>query len=126
MPISFSVKGDYSKTRYFLERAKSAFSRSNFDKYGQMGVEALSKATPVDTGKTAASWGYDIVRKNGRVSIEWYNTNVVKHVNIAIILQYGHATRNGYYVQGIDYINPALRPVFDQIANDAWGEVTRH
>ena len=89
-----------------------------------MGVDALAAATPVDTGKTAASWTYEIEKKNGSYSIVWLNTNVNKYVNIALILQYGHGTRNGGYVKGRDYINPAIQPIFDKIAEDAWREVT--
>lgn len=95
-------------------------------KYGRIGVEALSSATPKNTGKTADSWHYEIV-ENGKhsVSIVWSNSNLNKGVNIALILQYGHGTRQGGYVQGIDYINPAVRPVFDDISQKAWEEVTR-
>lgn len=125
MAISFKVKGDYSKTRKFLENAKEVIGRGDFRKYGQMGVDALRAATPVDSGLTAESWGYRITHRRSGTAIEWYNTNVVNGVNIAVILQYGHATKDGYFIQGVDYINPALKPVFDQIARDAWGEVTR-
>lgn len=125
MAISFRITGDYSRTKQFLEQAKGTVGRSDFDNYGRTGVEALRAATPLDSGETAQSWGYRIVRKRGRVSIEWYNTNLVDGVNVAVVLQYGHATRNGYFVQGRDYINPALRPVFDQIAEDTWKEVTQ-
>ena len=94
------------------------------NKYGKMGVSALAAATPVDTGKTADSWIYEIETSKDSYTITWSNTNVNNHVNIALILQYGHATRNGGYVSGRDYINPALQPVFDQIAEEAWREVT--
>lgn len=125
MAISFKVTGNYSKTKRFLENARAVVGRGDFHKYGKLGVDALSAATPVDSGLTASSWDYRIVRENGRIVIEWFNKNVVRGVNIAVILQYGHATRNGGWVQGRDYINPALQPVFDKIAEDAWGEVTR-
>ena len=95
------------------------------DKYGREGVEALSAATPVDSGKTASSWKYDIEHSSRGASISFSNTNINKGVNIAIILQYGHGTRNGGYVQGRDYINPAIQPVFDRIVNEAWKEVTQ-
>lgn len=95
------------------------------DKYGKQGVSALSSATPVDSGLTANSWTYEIENKGDQVTIFWGNTNVNKGVNIAVILQYGHGTRNGGYVAGRDYINPAIRPVFDAIANEAWKEVTK-
>lgn len=123
--ITVVAKGDFSKTKSFLERMKETVKMGNLDKYGKMGVAALSSATPVDTGKTAASWYYDIERSNGSVSIVWKNSNVVDGVSIAVILQYGHGTRNGGWVQGRDYINPAIQPVFDEIANNMWREVTK-
>lgn len=123
--IEFSQKGDFSKLTRYLERVKGAFKMSSLDKYGQAGVEALRSATPKDTGKTAASWNYSIRRTNGSVALSFTNSNIVKGVPIAVILQYGHGTRNGGYVQGIDYINPAIRPIFEQIAEDAWKEVTK-
>lgn len=125
MAISVKVTGDYFKTKHFLDGLKSIIGRSDFDKYGKMGVEALKIATPIDSGNTASSWDYRIKRKKSTTIIEWFNTNVVDGVNIAVILQYGHATKNGYFIQGVDYINPALRPIFDQLADDAWKEVTR-
>lgn len=94
------------------------------ERYAQQGVEALSNATPIKTGKTAASWGYEIIQNKGSLSVVWINRNVNKGVNIAVILQLGHGTKNGGYVVGIDYINPALRPIFEQLANAAWKEVT--
>lgn len=93
-------------------------------KYGEIGVEALAAATPKDTGTTAASWRYEIVKKRDGYSLYWCNDNVHNGVNIALILQYGHGTGTGGYVKGMDYINPAIRPIFDAIANDAWREVT--
>ena len=123
--ITFRQRGDFSKLTNFLERAKEAVHLGNLDKYGQEGVAALASATPVDTGQTANSWHYKIEQKNGSVSIGFYNTNIQNGVPIAIILQYGHATRNGGWVQGRDYINPAIQPIFDQIADYAWKEVTR-
>ena len=93
---------------------------ATFDKYGQEGRGFLASATPVDTGQTANSWHYKIEQKNGSVSIGFYNTNIQNGVPIAIILQYGHATRNGGWVQGRDYINPAIQPIFDKIADTAW------
>ena len=123
--ITFSQKGDLSKLNRYLERVKEAVKVGILDKYGQMGVNALSAATPVDSGLTASSWYYEIQRKGGNVSIEFYNSNVNKGVPIAIILQYGHGTRTGGWVQGRDYINPAIQPIFDKIAEEAWKEVTR-
>lgn len=123
--ITFRQRGDFSKLTNFLERAKEAVHLGNLDKYGQEGVAALASATPVDTGQTANSWHYKIEQKNGLVSIGFYNTNIQNGVPIAIILQYGHATRNGGWVQGRDYINPAIQPIFDKIADTAWREVTK-
>ena len=123
--ITFRQKGDFSKLTSFLERAKEAVKLGNLDKYGREGVDALSSATPVRTGLTANSWYYEIEHQNGSVSITFNNSNVNKGVPIAIILQYGHGTRNGGWVQGRDYINPAIQPVFDRIANEAWEEVTK-
>jgi hypothetical protein len=122
--FSFRQKGDFSKLTRFLERAKKAVKVSDLDKYGREGVAALASATPVETGLTASSWNYEIEIQNGSATIGFYNTNVNKGVPIAIILQYGHGTRNGGWVQGRDYINPAIQPVFDKITEAAWKEVT--
>jgi hypothetical protein len=123
--ITFAQKGDFSNLTRFLERAKNAVHLGMLDKYGREGVAALVAATPVDTGVTANSWGYEIVRKNGAVSIVFKNSNIQNGVPIAIILQYGHATGTGGYVQGRDYINPAIQPIFDRIADEAWKEVIK-
>ena len=123
--IRFRQKGDFTKTTLFLERAKEAVKLSDLDRFGREGVRALSSATPVDTGKTAASWEYHISHDRDGVSITFYNTNIQNGVPIAIILQYGHGTRNGGWVQGRDYINPAIQPIFDKIAETAWKEVTQ-
>ena len=123
--ITFKHTGDFSKADKFLKKAKNAVRIDDLDKYGQEGVNALSSATPVETGTTANSWRYEIVRKDGMVSINFLNTNIQNGVPIAIILQYGHATRNGGWVEGRDYINPAIQPIFDRIANNAWREVTK-
>ena len=123
--ISFRQKGDFSKLTRFLERAKEVVKIGDLDKYGKEGVDALASATPVDSGLTANSWYYKIENKNGSARIEFYNSNIQNGVSIAIILQYGHATRNGGWVQGRDYINPAIQPIFDRIAEKAWKEVTK-
>ncbi len=123
--IKFRQKGDFSKLTKFLERAKESVHLGDLDKYGREGVAALSSATPVDTGWTANSWHYKIEQRSGSVSIVFYNSNIQNGVPIAIILQYGHGTRNGGWVQGRDYINPAIQPVFDKITEDAWREVTK-
>ena len=123
--ISFRQKGDFSKTKKFLTNAERAIKNMNLDKFGKEGVAALSSATPIDSGKTSSSWYYDIKRSNGAIKIIFCNSNINKGVPIAIILQYGHGTRNGGWVQGRDYINPAIQPIFDKIADDAWREVTK-
>ena len=123
--ITFRQKGDFSKLNRFLERAKETVKLGDLDRYGREGVAALASATPVDSGKTASSWYYEILRTSEGVSISFKNSNINKGVPIAIILQYGHATRNGGWVEGRDYINPAIRPIFDRIANDAWKEEVR-
>ena len=123
--IKFTHKGNFSKTNRFLQRAKSGVSLNDLDKYGQAGVAALSSATPVDSGKTASSWYYEIERQNGKVLIHFNNSNINDGVPIAIILQFGHGTGTGGWVEGRDYINPAIQPIFDEIANNAWKEVTR-
>ena len=123
--ISFRQKGDFSKTIRFLEKAKKGIKISDLDKYGEEGVAALASATPVDSGLTANSWYYKIENKNGIVKISFCNSNIQNGVPIAIILQYGHATRNGGWVQGRDYINPAIQPIFDSITEKAWREVTK-
>lgn len=123
--ITFKQKGDFDKLNSFFERAKEVVRMGDLNKYGRAGVEALKSATPKDTGETANSWSYEIIRKEGKASIIWKNSNINDGVNIAIILQYGHGTGNGAYVEGIDYVNPAMKPVFDKIADEAWKEVER-
>ena len=123
--ITFRQKGDFSKLTRYLERAKEVIKLGDLDKYGQEGVDALSSATPVDSGLTASSWYYKIENKNGSATISFYNSNVNNGVPIAIILQYGHGTNNGGWVEGRDYINPAILTIFEKIANDAWEEVTK-
>jgi len=123
--ISFRQKGDFSKLTNFLEKVKKTVRLSDLDKYGREGVAALASATPIDSGKTASSWNYKITNKQGLVKITFYNSNIQNGVLIAIILQYGHGTRNGGWVQGRDYINPAIQPIFDKIVNEAWREVTK-
>lgn len=122
--ITFRQKGDFSKLNHYFEKLKEGIKMGDLDKYGRAGVEALSSATPKDTGQTASSWYYEIKRSNGSVSIQFENSNVHEGVPIAVILQYGHGTGTGGWVEGRDYINPAIQPIFDEIANNAWKEVT--
>ena len=121
--ITFRHKGNFNKLTIYLEKAKKTARLGDLDKYGRKGVAALASATPVDTGLTASSWYYEIKRQNGVVVLNFCNSNINNGVPIAIILQYGHGTRNGGWVEGRDYINPAIQPIFDQIAKDAWREV---
>lgn len=123
--ITFKHKGDFSNLTRFLERAKEVVHIGDLDKYGRAGVEALASATPVDSGKTANSWYYEITNSNGSAKITFNNSNIQNGVPIAIILQYGHGTGTGGWVEGRDYINPAIQPIFDEIANNAWREVTK-
>lgn len=123
--ISFRQKGDFSKTTRFFERVKEIVRLGDLDKYGRKGVAALSSATPIDSGLTAQSWYYKITNKNGSAKITFYNSNIQNGVPIAVILQYGHGTRNGGWVEGRDYINPAIQPIFDEIVEDAWKEITK-
>jgi len=123
--ITIKSKGTWEKTTRYLERAKKGVSIKTLDKYGKQGVSALASATPYDTGLTSRSWTYEITQSKGVVAITFLNTNIQNGIPIAIILQYGHGTRNGGYVQGRDYINPAIQPIFDKIVEEAWREVTR-
>lgn len=124
MKVSFKVKGDFNHLEKFFNTVKGKRYLNVLDHYGRLGVEALSANTPVRTGLTASSWYYYIEEGKDLTSLVWANSNVNKNVNIAIILQYGHGTRNGGYVQGVDYINPALKPIFEDLANNLWKEVT--
>lgn len=122
--ITIKTKGDFKKTAKFLDKLLKLFDSDILDYYGRKGVEALSSATPKDSGKTAESWDYEIIKNGKKASLRWFNTNVNDGVNIAIILQYGHGTGTGGYVVGRDYINPAIQPIFDEIAKSIWKEVT--
>lgn len=123
--ITIESRGDFKKANTFFQRILNVVKLGTLDKYGRRGVEALASATPKESGLTAKSWNYSIEREKGITKLVWYNTNVNDGVNIAIILQYGHGTGTGGYVQGIDYINPSIRPIFDEIAEDIWEEVKR-
>ena len=123
--ISFRHKGDFSKLTGYLEKAKNLAKIGDLDRYGREGVAALASATPVDSGLTASSWYYRIEHRKGSSTISFHNSNSQNGVPIAIILQSGHGTNNGGWVEGRDYINPAIRPIFDRITNEAWKEVTK-
>ena len=122
--LSFEVKGDWSKTDTWLKKMIKLDIRSVLNQYGREGVAALSSSTPVESGQTASSWDYKVEKTSGGYTISWSNSHVNNGVNIAVILQYGHGTGTGGYVVGRDYINPAMRPVFDKIADAAWKAVT--
>lgn len=121
--VSFRQTGDFRKTDRFLSGLIGANTLRKMRKYGERGVEALRAATPKDSGETADSWSYEIIQEPGRTSIFWKNSHVENGVNIAVILRYGHGTRNGGFVEGIDYITPAIRPVFEKMADEVWKEV---
>lgn len=123
--FSFESVGNFEKTDRFLKRMSRDEIFKVLDSYGAKGVSALVAATPKDSGETAQGWSYEIERRGRSYTIHWVNHHVNQGVNIAAIIQLGHGTRNGGYVQGIDYINPALRPIFEEIANDVWREVTK-
>lgn len=129
--ITVQSKGDFKNLDRFLKKSLrkglGLLYKDKLERYGQLGVEALSNATPIDTGLTAASWNYEIeMSEDGHsISVVWYNTNVQKgYANVALLLEYGHGTRNGGWVEGLDYINPTLAPIFERMANAAWKEVT--
>lgn len=123
--ITFKQKGDFKKLNSFLERSKNVLKLGELDKYAMRVVEALKDSTPIDSGETAKSWGYRIERRRDRVSVVFTNDNIQNGVPIAVILQYGHGTGWGGYVEGRDYINPAVRPIFDDMAEYAWKEVSK-
>lgn len=123
--ITFRHKGDFTRLTRFLERAKEGVHLGVLDKYGREGVAALASATPLDTGKTASSWYYEIENNRGSATITFNNSNIQNGVPIAIILHYGHGTGTGGWVQGREYINTAIQPIFDKLAEEAWREVTK-
>lgn len=123
--IKFNHKGNFNKTERFFNRALKRNYLNILAKYGQLGVNALKQATPSNSGKTAESWDFGIEKEKGKVTLYWTNSNENNGVNIAILLIYGHALRNGSYIQGIDFVTPALRPIFQQIADESWKEVIR-
>lgn len=123
--ISFSKHGDFKNTEGFFKSIKEKVYLNKLECFAKKGLEALQNATPVDTGLTRDSWGYEILDGENFSSITWTNSNVVDGVPIAIILQYGHATGTGGYVQGRDYINPTIQPIFDEMVETIWKEVKR-
>lgn len=124
MPIRIKTKGSWKKTTSYLQRVKNFDPLPVLERYGEIGVNELKNATPVDTGLTAASWYYEIEKTKDGYILTWNNSNVVRGLSIAILIQYGHGTQSGAYVQGVDYINPALQNIFDTIAVQLWKEVS--
>lgn len=123
--FAFSSSGDFKNTEKFLKKMTDGDLYSNLDRYGRKGVDALAKATPVASGLTANSWGFRVIRSKTNPGIEWFNTNVNDGSQIVILIQYGHATGTGGYVQGREFINQAIRPIFDEIVADVWKQVTK-
>ena len=124
--IRFEQKGNFSKLDRYFKRVRNSVDTMDFEQFGKRGVEALSSATPVKTGLASKSWYYKIIRTKDSVTITFNNSDIENGVPIAIILQYGHATRNGGWVEGRDYINPSIQPIFDELAKNAWKEVTKN
>lgn len=125
MPISFESRGSFKNTEKYLDKLRKLELRRILEKYGQQGVDALAAATPVRTGLAASSWGYQVTRGIGGWTIAWTNSDQESGFPVAVMIQYGHGTGTGGWVQGIDYINPALRPIFNQMADEVWKEVTK-
>ena len=124
--IKVSIKGTWDKTMNFLNNIINKQEFDSLDSYGQAGVNALASATPRDTGLTANSWSYKIIRSKNKIKIQWFNSNATASgTPIAILIQYGHTTKAGYYVEGKDFINPAIQPIFDSLAEQVWGEIIR-
>lgn len=125
MEIGFRTTGSFDKTQNWLDRLIHGDMYATLDRYGRQGATALAQATPKDSGKTAGSWEYRIIKNKRFARIEWFNTNSENGKNVAVLIQYGHGTGTGGYVEGRDYINPTMRPIFDEIANNVWKEVMR-
>ncbi len=123
--ISFRSKGDFSKTLAYFKKMENVLDDITLERYGQRGIEALRAATPTESGKTANSWGFTTEKTGQSIKLIWTNDNINEGCNIAILIQYGHATGWGTYVEGIDYINPAMRPIFEEISQLVWEEVTK-
>lgn len=125
MGFIFSSKGGFNETERLLKKSLGRDYISILNRYGEMGVMALELASPVDTGLMASSWRYEIEQNGSSISLVFHNDDIENGCNVAILVQYGHGTKNGYYIQGVDYINPALKPIFDDLADKAWKEVTK-
>lgn len=124
--IEITASGSFDAIETYLNKLSRGDAFKRLERYGQIGVDLLAAATPVESGLTASSWTYKVVRKKRRYTIVWNNTNIIDGVQIAVLIQYGHGTGTGGWVEGRDYINPAIQPLFDQIANEVWNEVIGH
>ena len=124
--IAVKNKTSFKSTLAYFSKASKALSNTNLDVYGKRGVDALRSATPVDSGETSESWDYKIIKDSSFVKIIWTNSKVIgdEDIPLAILLQYGHANKSGVWVEGLDYINPALRPIFEEMANKIWKEAS--
>lgn len=122
--ISFESSGSFDRTEQFLKKMSSREIFKSLEQHAQAGVKALASASPIDSGLTSTSWGYKIESSKRSTSVTWFNTNTETGVSVVIMLQYGHAVRGGGYVQGQDFINPAMKPIFDKIEADVWRVVT--
>lgn len=126
MGVKFNVKGSFKNTEDFLKRMQKQTEFDSLELYAQQGVNALKSVTPRDTEKTANSWSYRITKSKGKIKIEWLNSNITSEgTPVVILLQYGHGTGTGGYVRGQDFINPAIKPIFDEIEENVWKEVQR-
>lgn len=123
--ITLKTSGDFKKTKTFFGLLYKRSFMEKLEEYAEEGLQALINATPVDTGKTALSWYYTIECTRDKVTITWHNSNNIDYVPIVILIQYGHATKEGSFVEGVDFINPALKPVFDTISRSVWEEVEK-
>ena len=125
--IHAKSRGSFSKTSTFLKRMSKGDIFLGLEKYGPKGVAALQAATPVDSGETRDGWYYEVVKRKGYFAIHWLNSHIVEPgtIPVAVLLQYGHGTRSGAWVEGSDYINPSMRPIFDEMAAEMWKEVTK-
>ena len=123
--LTVDSSGSYEKTEKFLKSAASGDIFSKLDRWGRVGVDALSRATPVDTGLAASSWGYRIESTRDSYAIHWFNDDVEGGANVALLIQYDHGTGTGGFVPGRDYINPAMKPIFDKMEEEVLKEVSR-
>ena len=123
--VNLQASGSFKHTSSFFDRVLHRDFYRNLSKYGQQGVDALKSVTPIDTGETAASWTYSVYFNKDTIKISWYNNNQSERVPVVVLLQYGHATRDGRFIRGLDFVNPAIRPIFEEMSESIWKEVTK-